>query len=190
MAKLRPTGFVALALLLLALSTSVNVLQARRIKTLVAGATAVGRVAPSISGVTIAGDFVNLATNGRTPTVVYYFSTTCTWCERNWPNVKALARESVARFRFVAVTDEPIAVDYLGQRDLKFEVITGISAGTKAGLGLRGTPHTVVISSEGIITHDWPGAYAPRLKARLEDIFQVTLPGLAANDAGAAPLQR
>ncbi|HSC07941.1 MAG TPA: hypothetical protein VLD59_14040 [Steroidobacteraceae bacterium] len=83
---------------LLLVSVCVNVLQAARINTLLETRAAplapLGALAPVLDGVTTSGVRSRVAFDDGKPAVIYYFSSACGWCERNWPNVEALAAAS------------------------------------------------------------------------------------------------
>ncbi|HSC29929.1 MAG TPA: TlpA disulfide reductase family protein [Vicinamibacterales bacterium] len=169
-------------LALLLLSVCVNVLQAARINTLLETRAAplapLGALAPVLDGVTTRGARSRVAFDDGRPAVIYYFSSGCGWCERNWPNVEALAASSGDRFRFMAVTAERDVRSFVAARGFDFEVIQAVSDDTRRAFGFRGTPHTVVVSSQGLITHEWVGAYDRHHRRQIERLFDVALPGL------------
>ena len=65
---------------------------------------------------------------------------------------------------------------------LNFPVYTGLKSDTIQALGLGGTPQTIVISPEGLVLKNWPGAYREQTQREVEDYFQVRLPGLISAD--------
>jgi hypothetical protein len=175
----RPAPLVTTSLLLLVISVGVNAFQATRINALIAGESSVGRMAPVVKGVDPSGQAVSLTPVGSVPTVFYYFSAGCGWCEQNWPNIRVLSQRAGTSYRLVALSSGHIEAAYLIRRHLDLVAVGRVDEQTRSAFGFRGAPHTVVASSEGIITHDWPGAFVPRLQRRVEELFQLTLPGLS-----------
>jgi hypothetical protein len=173
-----PTSIVAASLAVLAVSVSVNAFQAKRIQSLLSNGSSIGRIAPMVAGIGPTGLPVSVSAAAAIPTVFYYFDPVCSWCERNWANIRTLSREQHGRYRLIGLSDKRVDASYLAQRGLDLQVVGGIDARTRAAFGLRGTPHTVMVSSDGIITHDWVGAFTPVLQRRIEDVFQLALPGL------------
>src|SRR5262245_12844082 len=66
--------------------------------------------------------FLNYA-ESELPTVIYFFSPDCHWCDRNLDNIRALAQTAHDRFRFVGVSlrNEDLQT-YLAQSKLPFAV--------------------------------------------------------------------
>ena len=97
-----------LTLPLLLVSVGLNAMQSTKIRDLTQptglGGPGVGQPVGALTGVDVSGRPRTIAFPADLPTVVYFFSPTCGWCERNWANVAAIARRSDGRFRFVAVT--------------------------------------------------------------------------------------
>ena len=180
----RPTSqlLMMIALPLLVLSAGVNVLQAQRIRSLMdatkAPASSVGKSIDSISGFALGGEARTLSLRAPIPTLVYYFSPTCTWCERNWMNVAALRDGARGRFRVILVSSSRALREYVLSHQLDLEVIEGIGDNTRTSLGLVATPQTVVVAPTGLVTHDWRGAYTPRMERQIEELFDISLPGL------------
>lgn len=170
-------------LLLLLISAAVNVLQAQRIQLLLetrsSGTSGIGKRAIPISGFTPNGQSVTIGFDDRRPTVLYYFSATCGWCERNWANIKALDSASAGRYRLVALAADRGLADYARRHELELEVIEGISENVRTAYAFYGTPHTVVVDADGMVTHEWRGAFNPRIERQVEELFGLKLPGLA-----------
>lgn len=108
------------------------------------------------------------------PTILYYFSATCVWCDRNWASVRALEQRTQGKYRFIAVTSDRLTrtakIPVHGYGMLPNAVRTAIHAG--------GTPHTYIISTDGVVTQSWPGAYQGRTRTAVERYFGVRLPEL------------
>ena len=171
-----------LTLGLLFASVAMNVLQARKIRDLVEPAVSVrsrvGQVASPVTATALDGRARTISFDGALPTVVYFFSSTCRWCERNWANVAALARASTGRFRVVGLATETDLATFAKARNLDFELFGGLSEEARRSLGLGATPHTLVVSSQGRISHEWVGAFDTRRKRAIENFFEIELPGL------------
>ena len=130
---------------------------------------------------TLSGDAVTIGFDGTLPTVFYYFSPTCSWCERNWENVRALVDTAPGRYRFVGLSSTPKGVEEkLKQHGLSFEVYTGLSADAARAYRLTGTPHTVLVSPQGTVVRAWAGAYVAKQAPEIERYLALKLPGLSA----------
>ena len=190
----RSSGMSILTAGLLMLSVGVNVLQARRIKTMVdartSAASAVGHQVVPLEGFSSEGQPVIRQIARDIPTVLYYFSPTCAWCDRNWDNIRALDRGAQGRYRVLLVTRTRGIRQYLSERGLNMDVVEGISDSVGEAYKFNGTPQTLVASIEGVVTHDWRGAFTPRIERKIEELFGVSLPGIAAPVKTALPPER
>ena len=168
---------------LLLASASLILLQAERLWAATgpqpSPASAIGRAVPEIEGYTLDGQRVSHRLRDGLPTVVYYFTPSCIWCERNWDNLNALTRGTQGRFRILAVTAKRNVVGDLAARQVQAEVIEGVSTPVLASFGFRSAPHLVAISPDGVLTAEWLGAPTPRLQRQIETAFDVLLPGLS-----------
>ena len=172
-------GSVA-ALLVLAGSVGVNVLQARRIQELVDPEPVkqlVGKRLRPLHGVGRGGGLATIGFEKR-PTVIYFFSTTCRWCEQNWENVKALHAFSSDRYRFVAAATEGGLEAFAKARQLDFEILGNLDSASIAEFGRGPTPRTLVVTRDGVVSQEWIGAFMGRTERQVEDLFGVSLPGL------------
>jgi hypothetical protein len=176
----RVRGSLVVALMAtLAVSVAVNVLQANRIYGLLSSprqSSRVGRPAPILRGVMRGQPTV--IDYGSRPTVLYYFRSTCGWCTQNWPSVRALANQAGDRFRLIAVTAEAQAAATLSQLGIDMELLASMDQGSQADWRFKGTPQTVVVSNQGVVTHDWPGPYIGEVQREIEDLLSVRLPSL------------
>jgi hypothetical protein len=170
--------------ILLTLSVGVNVLQAHKIRAMTGSASVrgplIGSKARPFEGRTPDGRAIEVAFDARVPTVLYYFSTRCGWCDRNWTNIEALATGANGRFRVVAVTAQDGIKEYVKGRDPRVEFIEAIDDEALRAYRFTLTPHTVVIDGSGLVTHEWKGAFMNRIATQIEDLFDVMLPGLSA----------
>lgn len=139
-----------------------------------------------LAGVTPEGrDLVIDYSSDSRPTVLYYFSPACAWCERNWPNVRALTTATSDRFRWIGVsaaTTEDLAA-FTAARRLDLEVITALAPELISEYRLTGTPNTLVVGSDGRLVKGWVGAFQGELAGEIEAFFGTELPGLAPSEA-------
>lgn len=188
--NLKTRVLIGSGVLLLLISSAVNVLQAQRIQSLLrttkAGVSAIGQKASRIIGITTDGQRAIVDFDERRPTVLYYFSPSCGWCERNWANVRALQAAADGRYRLVAVSSDTGLAGYVRQHQLELEVIEGISENVRASYGFYGTPHTVVVDAGGVISHEWRGAFGARIGQQVEELFGLALPGVQTSEPSTA----
>lgn len=189
----RSSWMSALTAGLLMLSVGVNVMQARRLKAIVDAnksvVSSVGHPVVPVRGYSLSGEPVIELVAKDVPTVLYYFSPSCAWCTRNWDNIRALERGANGRYRVLLVTRARDVASYLKEHGLTFDVVEGIGESVVEAYKLSGTPQTLVASIEGIVTHEWRGAFTPRIERQIEELFGVSLPGVvmpAGAPAGAA----
>jgi peroxiredoxin len=140
-----------------------------------------GTRVPPLPVKTLGGGQSTLAFDGRR-TILYYFSPTCGWCEKNWLNVKALAAATDGRVRFVGVSTNRNIEVYARERGLTFELFAEPNPEVAQAFQLRGTPQTIVISAQGVVEASWRGAYGPPQQKAIERMFGVLLPGLRTPD--------
>jgi hypothetical protein len=176
----RPLNVLTITTVLLVASASVNVIQAQRIRSMVSASPftskLIGQTAPPLVGFSLAGMPWEQPLRGSLPTVVYYFSRTCKWCELNWPSVQALAAAAAGRYRVLAVSPDRDLANYVRAHEVRMDVMEGLTEQTRERYGFSGTPRTVVVSSGGLITHDWFGMFVQRNQRQIEDLFEVALP--------------
>jgi peroxiredoxin len=173
-------------LLLLATSAGLNVAQARRIHKLgtaldaraAEARLAEGDVVPSLS----VHDHLDRASSisfhdTAQPTVLYFLSVHCPWCDRNNANLTRLVTAAESHYRIIIIsrdTENPAA--YMAQRNLRAPVYYRLAESAKLKLGI--TPQTIVVSSQGRVLKNWYGAYSGPLQREIESYFNVELPGL------------
>jgi len=148
------------------------------------------RQGDSLAGVRVhnsAGQLVDL-TVGPARTLIYVFSRTCGWCEKNIPNMKALQQGVNGRFRLIAISvngDAPSVVDqHMVESGLAFEMYYGVDPESQKKYGLGATPQTLVVSPDGLVQAVWMGAYGTRLRPEIERFFSISLPGLQTTASG------
>src|SRR5258708_16496554 len=118
-----------------------------------------GSQAPAFEGTTLTGGKVKLdyGKDARN-TLLYVFSPTCHWCERNLPNIKAI---------IAARQDLHVVGVYLGPKlDLQsaagqpFTDVLQPTPQTASAYHLTGTPATLLISPDGKVVNSWSAADA------------------------------
>jgi hypothetical protein len=165
-------------LVVLCSSVMLNMVQADRLRAVSSPSAqpAVGTTMPAMHVTSVDGRPVEIAFREQ-PVILYYFSPTCAWCERNWVNIKALVAATEGRYRFIGLTSATNVGPFLRQRGLTFEVYTGVSPDAARVYHFGGTPHTVVVSADGRVLHAWAGLYGGTQQGEIERAFGVTLPG-------------
>jgi peroxiredoxin len=117
----------------------------------------------------------------KKPTVIYVFSTSCGWCERNLDNVNFLATKEKDSYRFIGLSiDRDVSQlgDYIAKTSLPFPIYHSPPTAIWTDYKLGGTPMTIVISPEGKVLEDWSGAYAEATREQVESFFKIKLPGI------------
>jgi len=133
---------------------------------------------------TTSGDKLKIAASGALPTILYFFSTSCLWCERNWANVRALESRTRGNFVFIGISNSPDTGEFVYEKALPFRCLTSVSEDVLRRNHIGGTPRTIVLSANGQVIGDWIGAYTPEVQTNIERFFGVQLPGL---DGGEKP---
>jgi peroxiredoxin len=178
----RVRSFVALGTtVLLLVSVGLNVVLGRRLQAFMEPedrSTPVGMAVPPLDVRTPDGHAAEIRFDGR-PTILYYFSPNCGWCEGNWTNVQALIASVGQRYRFVGLSTVADVSTYMASHHLSFEVYSGLTLEAARQYHLGGTPQTIVVSADGRIQYSWSGAYRSRRQHDVERAFGVVLPGMA-----------
>lgn len=182
--------------IMLATSVGVNVLLARRIRqfqppkvgSLPHEEIKIGTAVPAITGKRLDGQSETIAYTGERFTVLYVFRPNCIWCARNANNFKTLLAAKGLEDRFIglSLSDEGLA-EYVKTNNLTIPILTSLSAETKKAYLLGGTPQTLVVSPQGRILKNWPGAWKDKSQSEVETFFHVKLPGLQWDASVPAP---
>lgn len=127
--------------------------------------------------------------SGNRPVILYAFSPSCSWCERNLNNAREVARQTEGRYEFVAVAlNENGLEEYVRQRSLgDWLVVRDLSDDTRRGYHFGGTPETIVVGLGGSVVNAWFGAYTKNVAKSIEETLGVKLPGLVPLEVAAAP---
>lgn len=139
-----------------------------------------GMTVQPITAMNLAGkqETISYAEHSK-PTVIYVFTPSCTWCDRNNENINAIVGLKRESFRFIGLSlaDDGLS-RYVESHHLTFPVYRSLTPESIEMLGLGSTPQTIVISPEGRIVKNWVGAFGGGLKPQVEEFFNVQLPGL------------
>ena len=116
--------------------------------------------------------------DSNSPTILYWFSPTCAWCEKNAKNFEALAEQAGVRYRFVPVSVAPPAdlAAYAKRRGITVPLYS-IDRQTAKSYGFFGTPTTMRLSPTGKVLNVWSGAYDTVRVKQLEQAAGVHLAG-------------
>jgi hypothetical protein len=119
---------------------------------------------------------INLVSPSR-PIVLYIFNPTCIWCRLNLAAIRDLAGREKQKFEFIGISTTGRGLDqYLAKSPLPFPVYVVSTTADLGKLDFVGTPQTIVISMQGRIEHNWPGAYAGASRNSIESYFHTSLP--------------
>ena len=132
---------------------------------------------PGITGAAPDGSGVTAPSRARV--VLYFFSPSCSWCERNIDNAKAIAAAAGPSYTFVAVSTVNTGVrEYIRERKLGWTVVDHVPVATLAAYKIIGTPQTTLVSPDGVVLASWSGAYTESSRNEIGRLLNVTLPGL------------
>lgn len=110
------------------------------------------------------------------PTVIYMFSPTCSWCEKNLQNIQLLSAQAGKHYRFIGIsTSSRDLRQYLAKNPLVFPVYAISSGADLKTIDFRGTPQTIVLSPYGVVEHNWQGAYIGWTAQAIQQYFSVNL---------------
>ncbi len=168
-------GSVALNVVL---STELKTLQFSLMQFETGGNLPEGAEVPALTAIELlSGETVTLTYDK--PTIVYVFSPTCVWCDRNLDNVRYLAKqvENDYVFHSISLVEDGLR-EYVTLNDIPDGVYWGLSPALKKSYKLGGTPQTLVISEKSVVLKNWVGAYSNEVGEEIEDYFGVELPGV------------
>jgi peroxiredoxin len=188
-AKQSSSRFHVVALtVMLVVSVALNVMLALKIRELTGMQNAsraereldVGTIVPSITAKRLDGksETITYADSTR-PTVLYVFTPQCIWCTRNLDNLKTLVGQKGQDYRFIGIALSREGLEkYVADHQLTFPIYTDIPKEAGEAYKMGGTPQTVVISPQGKVLQNWPGAYVGDQKSQVEKYFDITMPGI------------
>lgn len=176
-------------LLVLSGSLCLNVALATKLRTALAphvGGVKIGANLASVPVIDSSGNRRHLRLDDGRWSVVYILSPSCVWCARNLNNIRAMARGSGSKYRFIGLsTTSSKLSEYLKSTPLPFPVLAADSSRLPDGLDLSGTPQTIVVAPNGRVRKVWRGALQGAPRSDAEAFFHIALPGVAEN--GSSP---
>lgn len=138
-----------------------------------------GRPLPALSVRSPDGLPVTIRWNAQRSTLVYVFTTTCVWCERNYPNFTVLLKTLTTTHRVIPVAlDGQNLATYIARHPLGVQVFHSPDERTREAYQMGTVPQTLLISGDGVLIEHWSGAYSPGMQEQIEKAFRLTLPGL------------
>lgn len=122
---------------------------------------------------------------GSLPTVLYWLSPSCGWCDINFANFEALASQAPGRYRFLAISvASPGQLAKYRERHKTSVPLYTINARSAGLYRFAGTPGSLLVSGEGDFIKRWIGAYTPDMLDDIEKTLSVQLPGLSPATGG------
>ncbi len=181
-------GVYIIVVVLLIPSFLLNVLLAGKVRSLnrsrsaeiTRGMLTIGTIVPPITARLSSGQTqtIDFASSDR-PTVLYIFTPTCLWCERNLENIKALLQAKDSEYRFIGLSlSREALAPYLVTHELHLPTYTDLEPTALDAYKVHGTPQTLVVSPQGRVIQNWTGAYVGEQKTQVEGFFHVSLPGI------------
>jgi peroxiredoxin len=136
----------------------------------------IGDKIPPMRATTLDGSVIVEPSGERV--VFYFFSPTCSWCERNLANARAIAAGARnGRYKFIAISTLDIGLrEYATARGLDWTVATNVPPATLAKYKVVGTPQTTVVSPSGIVLASWSGAYSDSAAKEIRNTLGISVP--------------
>ena len=123
-----------------------------------------------------------LQSSGDKPTLIYLFSPHCAWCARNADSTRSLAAQLDQRVRMVAISVEGGTLMQFAKTHSSSMPMYAITSDADLKLlDFRGTPQTVLLNKDGVVIHNWPGAYMGSTARSIEKSMTVVLPPLSSS---------
>ncbi len=134
-----------------------------------------GSKAPMLEGTNGMGSKVAVNISDARPTVLYVFSPTCHWCERNVDNIKTIVKTR-RDLRVIGINLGP-KLDIATSKQQPFDEIIDPAGATVRAYHFSATPSTVLFR-DGVITNAWSGAYAGPVADEISRVLAVSPPRL------------
>ena len=168
---------------MLALSLGVNVylglLVARRQGAPTAHSMPVGARFPALTVHDLSGKEIKISwpSSENKLTVIYLFSPTCIWCQRNIENFKAMGTATRSEYRLVPISLTSAGLSrYVEKYGVVFPVFADPVVADGGAFAYDGTPQTFVISPDGTVKRVWRGAFTKVVKGEVEAYLGIHLP--------------
>jgi hypothetical protein len=134
--------------------------------------TAIGDTVPLVDGLRVDGTRAKVDFQDLRPTLIYYFSPTCIWCDKNAAQVKHLIEQVGDRYKVIAVAATRVTAEEATEKGLKPElVISQVPVSTLKKAHLAVTPMTLLVAPGGEVSGVWSGAFT---KSTVSEILGTT----------------
>lgn len=138
-----------------------------------------GQMVTPLNAASFSGNLSTIQLSGQR-TILYIFDPNCHWCALNLSSIKSLSSSTSGHYRVIGISRTSTGLaDYLQENKLPFPVFVDTQRTDYAQLDFVGTPQTVLISSDGKVEHNWPGAYMGETKKAVESYFKAKLPDIS-----------
>lgn len=143
-------------------------------------AIAVGARAPNLYAEKIDGTKGMIDwTETSKPWLLYIFSPSCVWCQRNRNNFDTIVRERQSEYRIVGLSTTTNQLrDYIRRDQVTYAVYANPDMSKSSLYAQTATPTTYVISPQGVVLAAWRGAYTGDVRKGIEAKLNVQLPGV------------
>lgn len=113
---------------------------------------------------------------GSRPSIVYVFSPSCGWCNRNMPALESLESSVGSNYRFIGVAIAQMgAAEFVERHHVRFPTYFLSTANDPFATKVPAVPQTLLVSEKGVVLETWSGAYMGLAKLAIESYFNVTL---------------
>jgi peroxiredoxin len=110
--------------------------------------------------------------------LIYFFSPTCKWCDKNLASIQNLASQIAPKYDIVGIVQSPDSMaQYLARHPLQFKVVVDDDPYDMKAMDFRGTPQTVLVV-DGRVAHNWPGAFQGKVKESIQNTLGVSIPDM------------
>jgi peroxiredoxin len=116
---------------------------------------------------------IPLRSNSRKPKIIYFFSPSRVWCQRNALHLNELVAHVESKYDFIGISLSSQGLpQFIGENHLGFPVYGDLSSQALAASAFTGTtPETIVVSTDGTVLASWTGAYEGITKSDIEHFF-------------------
>ena len=115
---------------------------------------------------------IHLSLKSSKPKVIYVFSPSCVWCQRNAGHLNELVAHVGSKYDFIGIALSTQGLQqFVSEHELDFPIYGDLSAQALQESGFAGTPETIVVSPDGMVLEWWAGAYEGITKSNIEEYF-------------------
>jgi hypothetical protein len=113
--------------------------------------------------------------------LIYFFSPTCKWCEKNQASIQNLASQIAPKYDIIGIVQSPDQMtQYIARHPHPFKIVVDDDPYDMKAMDFQGTPQTVLIV-DGRVTHNWPGAFQGKVKESIQNTLRVSIPDMIQN---------